>query len=124
MEIEKVKEYANYWKHCAGAYKSNIVDFAEWTKALMNKSLLGKAGTTAMWTPQKTSSGKVTSMGLGVFVTRQNGALKISHDGSHNEARSRMVIYPDQRHGMVVFSNCGYADPARISTAVYRALAN
>jgi len=74
-----------------------------------------------MWTPQRTSRGDTTTRGLGFVVEDENG-LKVSHGGSQPEAKSRLVIYPAARHGVVVLSNCSFANPVAISTAVYRAL--
>lgn len=122
-KVVAVPEYAHAWKHGAGGYKSDIIDFARWAKALINHRLVSRKSEKKMWTAQKLNSGKPTNAGLGFFVNNNNGKLKIYHGGSHSEARSRMVIYPRERHGVVVLCNCGHADPSRISTAVYRALA-
>lgn len=121
-KVVRVPEQANDWKHGAGGYKSNIVDFAKWAEALINQKLVSKDSEQTMWTAQKTANGKSTDAGLGFFITQQNGTLKVSHGGSQSEARSRMVLYPKQKHGIVVLCNCGHADPAKISTAIYAAL--
>lgn len=121
-KVVRVPEQANDWKHGAGGYKSNIVDFSKWAEALINQKLVSKDSEQTMWTAQKTANGKSTDAGLGFFITEQNGTLKVSHGGSQSEARSRMVLYPKQKHGMVVLCNCGHADPAKISTAIYAAL--
>jgi len=120
--VARVPEYANDWKHGAGGYKSSIVDFAKWAEGLINRKLCTEASEEKMWTSQKTSNGKSTDAGLGFFITTQNGTLKVSHGGSHSEARSRMVLYPKAKHGIVVLCNCGHADPAKISTAIYSVL--
>lgn len=121
-KVAEVPHYAHDWKHGAGAYKSNVIDFANWAAALINGKLVTKKSETLMWTPQKLASGKGTNVGLGFFVETQNNTLKVYHGGSHSEARSRMVLYPRERHGIVVLSNCGHAEPSKISTAIYRAL--
>lgn len=121
-KVERVLNYAHDWKHGAGAYKSNIIDFARWAEALINGELVSKESQKTMWTPQKLANGKPTNVGLGFFVETQNNTLKVSHGGSHSEARSRMVMYPEQQHGIVVLSNCGHAVPSKISTAIYQAL--
>lgn len=118
----QVPDTPHFWKHGAGGYKSNVRDFVRFALALMNSELLSPAATQRMWTPQSTNDGTVTEMGLGVVVTRQNGQLKISHNGKQDETRTRMVLYPDQGHGMVVMSNCSTVDPGRISTLAYREL--
>lgn len=120
-QVVRAKEEAHYWKHGAGGYKSNIGDFAKWAQALLNHRLVGPSIEKLMWTRQKTSDGKVTSYGLGFMVDDQNG-LKVSHGGKQDETTTRLVIYPEKKHGIVVMTNCGFGDPAAISTAVYQAL--
>ncbi|MDG2468506.1 MAG: serine hydrolase, partial [Pirellulaceae bacterium] len=115
-------EYSNAWKHGAGGYKSNIQDFAKWTLAIMQSNLITKKSRQLMWTPQPTRSGKPTRMGLGVFVTRVNGNLQVSHNGSQTEARSQMIFYPAQKKGVVVLTNCSYANPNKIATTVLEPL--
>lgn len=120
-QVVRAKEEAHYWKHGAGGYKSNIIDFAKWAQALLNHRLVSPAIEKQMWTRQKTSDGKLTEYGLGFGIDDQNG-LKVSHGGKQDEATTRLVIYPEKNHGIVVMTNCGYGDPAAISTAIYQAL--
>jgi D-alanyl-D-alanine carboxypeptidase len=120
-DVERVPSYAHDWKHGAGAYKSNIEDFANWAAALINSKLVNQQSQQRMWTAQNLDSGKPTNAGLGFFVSRQNNTLKVYHGGSHSEARSRMVLYPDRKQGIVVLANCGHAELSKISTAIYRA---
>jgi hypothetical protein len=46
----------------------------------------------------------------------------VSHNGRQEEATSRLVLYPDARHGIVVLTNTGDAEPGAITTAIYRAV--
>jgi hypothetical protein len=75
-----------------------------------------------MWTAQHTSDGEATRAGLGFFVDHDNGALRISHNGSQEKTRTRLVIYPERRHGVVVMSNSEWIAPDDFTTAVYEAL--
>lgn len=120
-QVVRAKEEAHYWKHGAGGYKSNISDFAKWARALVNHRLVSPAIERKMWTRQKTSDGKPTTYGLGFAIDDQN-ELKVSHNGKQDEATTRLVIYPEKKHGIVVMTNCGFGDPAAISTAIYQAL--
>ncbi|WP_197441858.1 serine hydrolase domain-containing protein [Thalassoglobus polymorphus] len=115
-------EQANAWKHGAGAYKSNVNDFSKWAQAVMNQSLINAETQQLMWTRQKLLDGTSSNYGLGVRVEGSGRRLKISHNGSQAETKTRMVLYPNQKHGVVVMCNCNYADPMAISTAVYKAL--
>ena len=120
-KIIRAPEMANDWKHGAGAYKSNIADFARWARALLHQELLSEETFEAMWSPQPLRNGTPTTWGFGFTLGEQNG-LKVSHNGNQDEATSRMVIYPEAGHGIVVLTNCGHADPGKITTAIYAAL--
>jgi CubicO group peptidase (beta-lactamase class C family) len=114
-------EEAHYWIHGGGAYKSSVQDFARWAQALVNHELVSKESEKQMWTPQKTADGKATKWGLGFEVDDQGG-LRVSHNGSHREVATRMVLYPRARDGVVVMCNCQFASPGAFTTAVLAAL--
>ena len=75
-----------------------------------------------MWEPQATADGKATNRGLG-FIVETRERLRVSHNGKQGETTTRLVIYPRERHGVVVMCNCDFADVGKLSTAVYSALA-
>lgn len=120
----EVHDSPHFWKHGAGGYKSNVKDFAKFATALANSTLIDQAMSTAMWTRQTTTDGKESSYGLGVVVSNSGNSLKISHNGSQDETRTRMVVYPNRRHGIVVMCNTQGSQPAKITTAIYSALRN
>lgn len=119
-----IKDYAHFWKHGAGSYKSDIRDFAKFACALSSKKLINEQTTTVMWTNQHTIDGKKSKFGLGVAVQGEGRSLRISHNGSQDETRTRMVIYPNQGHGVVIMCNTQGVEPGRISTAIYSAMSN
>jgi CubicO group peptidase (beta-lactamase class C family) len=119
--VAPTAEDAHYWKHGAGGYKSNVRDFARWARAVLARELVTATTETAMWTPQKLRSGGETKWGLG-FTVEQQGGLKVSHNGSQPEATTRMVLYPRAGTGVVVMTNCRFAEVGAISTAVFAAL--
>ena len=118
----EIRDYAHFWKHGAGGYKSDVKDFAKFAAALMNKKLIDEKTTSTMWTNQKTENGGKSIWGLGVIVEGKGRSLKVSHNGSQDETRTRMVIYPNQGHGVVVMCNTQGVAPGRISTAIYTAM--
>jgi serine beta-lactamase-like protein LACTB, mitochondrial len=119
--VLRAEEQANYWKHGAGGYKSNIGDFAKWAEALLNHRLVSSETEKRMWTPHPLKDGKATTRGLGFIVEDQNG-LKVSHNGGQPEVATRMVLYPESQQAVVVLCNCQFANPGVISTAVFTAL--
>lgn len=110
------------WKLGGGGYISTIEDLARFGIGLMERRLVNGKTERLMWTVRQPSIGPPTKYALGFSVEGQGGNLKISHNGSQEKARTRLVIYPRQRHGMVVMSNSRHADPGRFTTEVYRAL--
>jgi CubicO group peptidase (beta-lactamase class C family) len=118
----EVEDTAHFWKHGAGGYKSHIKDFARFAAAVANRELIDEAATNAMWTRQKTRDGTITHYGLGVQVDGSGRGLRISHNGSQDETATRMVLYPNQKHGIVVLCNTHGSNPGAISTAIYGAL--
>lgn len=120
-EIIRAPEEAHDWKHGAGGFKSNVEDFACWAEGLINRHLVSKKTEALMWTAQETTTGEKTTWGLG-FVVDGQGGLRVAHNGSQSEATSRMVLYPRARHGVVVMTNCHFAEVGKISTAIYRAI--
>jgi len=119
---ERLGDTAHFLKHGAGGYKSDVRDFATWAASLMTSKLITPMTTRHMWTPQRTSDGNLTSCGLGVAVSGMGMSLKISHNGSQGETKTRMVLYPNKGHGLVIMCNTASAKPGVITTAVYRAI--
>ena len=117
-----VEDVAHFWKHGAGGYKSDVRDFAAFAAALTSGELLRRPTVRAMWTPRDLADGSPTVRGLGFVVGGAGPSLKVSHGGSQDETKTRLVLYPNQGHGMVVMCNSAHADPGAITTAVYRAL--
>ncbi len=120
-QVVRAEETAHYWKHGAGGHKSNVKDFARWAQAVLNHRLIDSATEATMWTLQKTNDGEPTDRGLGFVIDGQSG-LRVSHGGKQDETTTRLVVYPKQRHGIVVMTNCGFGDPGAITTAIYKAL--
>lgn len=110
------------WKLGGGGYISTIMDMARFAAGLINRKLVSEKSEQLMWTRQTTSSGKVTPYGFGFFIKDSGRNLKVSHNGSQQKAKTRMVLYPRRKSGMVVMSNSRYANPGKFSTAAYRAL--
>ena len=121
---QPVEDHAHFWKHGAGGYKSDVRDFAKFANALASNQLIDENTTKKMWTNQDMPDGTKSNYGLGVVVEGEGRSLKISHNGSQDETRTRMVLYPNQGHGIVVMCNTQGAEPGRISTAIYSAMSN
>lgn len=111
------------WKLGGGGFMSNILDMALFAQGLMNGRLLSEQTCTLAWQRQSTTEGELTNYGLGFVVgTEGNNQLKVSHGGSQEKTRCRMVLYPQRGTGAVVITNSEYVDPGVISTAIFKAL--
>lgn len=120
--VRLLDDQTHYWKHGAGGYKLNIIDFAKWAKALLNSKLLGKQTEKKMWTAQKNSAREMTMSGLGFRVGGEGKQLQISHSGGQQETRTRMVLYPNRGMGIVFLCNTSDADTTKIAKVIFKAL--
>ncbi|MBL8813383.1 MAG: beta-lactamase family protein [Planctomycetaceae bacterium] len=110
------------WKLGGGGFISSINDMAQYAEGLLGNQILSSSAKQVFWEPQTTSDGKVTEMGLGFSVDGTGPQFRVSHNGAQEKSRTRLVMYPNRRNAIVVMSNCEYADPGKISTAIYQAL--
>jgi CubicO group peptidase (beta-lactamase class C family) len=110
------------WKLGGGGFISNVEDMALYAAALMDNKIMTPEMKSQFWVPQKTSDGSETTMGLGFFIDGADRSLRISHNGSQEKSKTRLVIYPNRREGIVVMSHCENADPGRITTAIFQAI--
>lgn len=110
------------WKLGGGGFLSSINDMARYAEGLMGRKILSKSSKSIFWKPQTTLDGTITEMGLGFSVDGEGQQLRVSHNGSQEKSKTRLVMYPSSRSAVVVMSNCEHADPGKISTAIYQAL--
>jgi len=121
-KIVRAPEQAHYIKQGAGGHKSTIGDLARFAAGLLNRELVSEESETAMWTPQRTSKGEVTTTGLGFRLDERDGALRVWHNGLQDEATTRMVLFPEKQYGIVVMTNCRFTNPTAITDAVHNVL--
>lgn len=110
------------WKLGGGGYISTIGDFAEFARGLLTHRFVTEKTEQLMWTRQKLANGKETRYGLGFEIDGSGDRLRVAHSGSQEKAKSRLEIYPRQKHGVVVMSNTEWIRPNEWTTLVYRAL--
>lgn len=111
------------WKLGGGGFISNIGDMALFAEALINRTLVARETEDLMWSKVMPRNGKATKMAHGFSVEGEGNGVKVFHGGSQEKAKTRLVIYPRKRHGMVFMSNSRHVDPAKFTTAAYSALA-
>lgn len=119
---KETEDYPHYWKHGAGGYKSNIVDYVRWADALLNEKVYkNKETMKEMMTVQKLKNGSDTDWGLGIHVSRGRN-FQASMIGIQSEATSMILLYPGLKIGMVVMSNSSYADCGEFSSLIFKAI--
>jgi CubicO group peptidase (beta-lactamase class C family) len=111
------KDDAEFWKHGAGAYKSNIADFAKWAEALLNKKMMKPASYQLFFSPQLATDERSRTYGLGIRVD-SGKIFRVHHNGKQDEATSRLEIYPDEKSGIVVLTNCDFADTTKLAQKI------
>ncbi|MDG2422336.1 MAG: serine hydrolase, partial [Phycisphaerales bacterium] len=117
-----------------GGWISNVDDLAGFASGLMGDELISDESKQIMWVEQSTINGNGTGYGLGFGVSHQDepsgqmgsqsneDKLKIAHSGAQEKTRTLMVIYPGQRHGIVVMTNSEYANPRKFIAAIDQAI--
>lgn len=110
------------WKLGGGGWISNIEDLARFGAGMLGDQLMQADTRVQMWTPQQTNDGSAIRYTLGWEVSDQGGVLRVSHNGSQEKTRTRLVLYPAAGHGLAVMTNSEHVNPGAITTAVYRAI--
>ena len=103
------------WKLAGGGYISNIDDLAIFARALILGKLVKPETEKLMWTPQKLKSSKPTNYGYGFSIRGLGDELQVAHSGAQEKTRTRMVIFPKKRFGVVVMSNSEHCDSRKLA---------
>jgi len=110
------------WKLGGGGFVSNIDDLASFAEGLLNRRLVQKDTETRMWTPQKLHNGKTTRYGLGFFSLGEGINKRVGHSGAQEKTRTRMVLLPGKRLGVVLMCNSEHCKTANITDRVLKIL--
>lgn len=90
----------------SGGYLSSTDDLAKLGSALMTPGLLSSASLERMLTPQRTRSGKATSVGIGWRVSvDSSGRRYFHHGGSSNGGAAFLLVYPQEQLVVALASN-------------------
>lgn len=112
------------WKLGGGGFISTVGDMAGFAASLARRDprLLSEESFDAMWTPQATRDGTMTSYGLGFSIGRVPGTdlLMIGHSGSQQKARTHMLVSPTTGDAVVLMSNSEWASLGGLANATLR----
>ena len=106
------------WKLAGGGYISNIDDLAIFARALIHGKLVKPETEKLMWTPQKLKSSKPTTYAYGFSINGMGTKLQVAHNGAQEKTRTRMVIFPRKRFGVVVMSNSEHCNSRKLAGAI------
>ena len=110
------------WKLGGGGFISNIDDLALFAKGLINGKLVKPETERLMWAPQKLKNSKSTTYGYGFNINGTGKELQVAHSGGQEKTRTRMVIFPGKRMGVVVMSNSEHCNSKSLAAAAIGAL--
>ncbi|MDA7916183.1 beta-lactamase family protein [Verrucomicrobia bacterium] len=99
------------WKLGGGGYISTVGDLARLAEGLLNGKLVEPKTFELMSKPQKTSTGKQTSYGLGFSMAGEGEDWSVSHSGSQEKVKTLLSIYPNRGTGIVIMCNSEHASP-------------
>lgn len=89
----------------AGAIVSTVGDLAKWNLALETETVLSAASKSTAWSPQKLTSGKVTTYGFGWYVDTAAGRRVIGHGGQTSGFSASVQRFPDDQLFVIVLTN-------------------
>jgi len=103
-----------------GALYFNVLDLANWDRALYGEQLLKRSSLERMWTVFPLNDGKPNSgnYGFGWEVDSVHGHKIIEHGGAWQGFRSHIARYVDDGITVVVLSNVGPSRPGKIAHGI------
>jgi CubicO group peptidase (beta-lactamase class C family) len=111
-----------------GAIFSSVPEMAKYMAALMNGAknkngkVLNPETLEKMWEPQLDFDERIFSMGLAFFLLQKeyNGHRVVEHSGGWPGFISEMLVAPDDKVGIIVFTNMSSGAPIQIGTEIMR----
>ncbi|MEC8896316.1 MAG: serine hydrolase domain-containing protein [Planctomycetota bacterium] len=110
------------WKLGGGGFISNIDDLAAFARGLINGRLVRPGTEKLMWTPRKLKNSRATTYGFGFNISGEGKDLQVAHSGAQEKTRTRMVIFPAKKLGVVVMSNSEHCNSKNLARAAIRSI--
>jgi CubicO group peptidase (beta-lactamase class C family) len=103
-----------------GALYFNVLDLAKWDAALYGDKLLKKSSFDQMWTVARLRNGQPNAdkYGFAWFIDSINGHRVVQHSGTWQGFRTYIARYVDDRVTVVVLTNLGESDPAKLAHGI------
>jgi len=88
-----------------GGVYTSVRDLAKWDAALERHTLVSAAAQQLAWTPPALTPPNPTPYGFGWFVSRDDGTLRLMHNGESRGFTNGVVRYPERRLAVWVLTN-------------------
>jgi CubicO group peptidase (beta-lactamase class C family) len=93
---------------------STVGDLARWDENFYTAKVGGSAVLQALQEKGRLNNGKETDYASGLVIDDYRGARAVSHEGADAGYRANIVRFPDHHFSVIVLSNAGDFDAARI----------
>jgi hypothetical protein len=108
----------NYATVGATSLFTTVEDDAKWLANYETAKVGGKDTISQMYEQAVLSNGKQIIYAFGIEIDTYNGYKRIGHGGSDAGYRTYTVRFPEEKLGIVVFSNLGQVNPIDLSMKV------
>jgi serine beta-lactamase-like protein LACTB, mitochondrial len=108
------------YKIPGGGWISSAEDMANFEVAILNDKLMKRSTRDLMWTPLKPTDGSKDDYALGWAARYEQGILLVGHDGGQQGTSTDFTIAPEQRAGVVVFTNMEGQNPSELSVQILK----
>jgi CubicO group peptidase (beta-lactamase class C family) len=112
------KRRLNYANVGATSLFTTAEDLAKWVKNFEDGRVGGREVIEQMQEQGVLNNGKTISYAFGLVIGEHKGLRTVSHSGGDAGYRSHIVLFPEQRFAVVVFSNLGSFNTSQIARQV------
>jgi CubicO group peptidase (beta-lactamase class C family) len=119
VDLDKyVNSPLNYATIGATSLFTTVEDKAKWLINYETAKVGGKDAINQMYEQAVLSNGKQTTYAFGIEIDTYNGYKRVGHGGGDAGYRTYTVRFPEEKLGIVVFSNLGQVNPLDLSMKV------
>jgi CubicO group peptidase (beta-lactamase class C family) len=106
------------WPFAAGALASTAADMAKWVATLPEAKVISRESLEQCWTRATLNDGKTADYGFGWQVGEHRGKRTVFHGGGIPGFATMVLLFPDDRMGVVVLMNADGANPDDVAHGI------
>lgn len=114
-ELRNARPPSMDWPYAAGALTSTANDMARWLAALQEGKVMSHEALAQMWSPTKLADGNTAPYGFGWQINEHRGNRTVLHGGGIEGFTTMVLLFPEERLGVVVLLNADRTNPSRIA---------